>query len=144
MKAGAALLAFFGLVPWVAACPLGVTAAVIPPTPVPQMQVRPVPTPPVPAPAPRTSAKAGNAVDVYPVQPSAGSVPTGTTRTVGFWNYSGRPVVLIVGTQRVNLAARQSTQLNLPLTFTWNEAGQAERSETIPATAAGLEVVLRQ
>jgi len=83
---------------------------------------------------------------VYPVPGRDPAVPPGpvTRVRVGWWNQTERTVELLIDGQSHRIPPRQSLKLTVPGTFRWNEVGQPSRTESVPADAVGLEIVIRR
>jgi len=83
---------------------------------------------------------------VYPVPGRDPAVPPGpvTRVRVGWWNQTERTVELLIEGQSHRIPPRQSLKLTVPGTFRWNEVGQPSRTESVPADAVGLEIVIRR
>jgi hypothetical protein len=62
---------------------------------------------------------------------------------VGFWNLSGRDVTLQVESARYLLAQGKSLRFQLGRQFTWKVDDRTPEDEVIPATAPGVEIVIR-
>ncbi len=138
-------------------------AAHIPPTQVPMGTVPPVPDPAALAPRfpaeadglpalglptlPGVTAKSsplsgGARVDIIPVD---GAQAVGAaTRTVGFFNLTDRNVILTVEGHTVSLPAKHQIAATVPAGFRWKFGDGDEQKTTVPAGAAGVEVVLRR
>ncbi|MFO0797364.1 MAG: hypothetical protein U0804_07785 [Gemmataceae bacterium] len=78
-------------------------------------------------------------VEVFP----AAGAAAGALRKVGFFNHSDRPVRLVIEGRAVVLPAKNYLHAQLPQVFRWSEAGGPERRETVPADAAGVDVLIR-
>lgn len=78
------------------------------------------------------------------VIPVVGSPPAGTgPRTIGFYNYTDADLELWVDGRAHRLPGRHSLALDLPTTFTLRLGTGAAETIAVPASAAGLEVVIR-
>ena len=78
---------------------------------------------------------------MYPA--AASSAPAGATRTVGFFNHTGTDVELVIEGKAVRLPKRTYIHAEVPPTFTWKHGANPAESATVPAGAAGLDVVFR-
>lgn len=93
----------------------------------------------------RSSPLTGNrpAISVR-VFPAAGSEPVaGGYRTVGFYNFTDRHLMLTIDGQAVRLPARAFLHAQVGPTFNWSHDSGAVMRETIPSGAIGLDVVFR-
>lgn len=78
-------------------------------------------------------------VEVFP----AAGAAAGALRKVGFFNHSDRDLRLVIEGRPVALPAKSYLHAQLPPAFRWSEAGDPERRETVPADAAGVDVLIR-
>jgi hypothetical protein len=62
---------------------------------------------------------------------------------VGFWNLTGRDVVLTVGGQRQPLARDRALTVELPLSFQWRVDEAAARTERISPGRIAHEIIIR-
>lgn len=105
-----------------------------------------LPAIPSPAPAPMSTSKSspltgrGIRVAVYP----AAGAAVGPTRKVGFFNHTGADIELVVEGKAVTLPRMTYIHAELPPTFRWKHGSGATETATVPADAAGLEVVFRE
>ena len=81
------------------------------------------------------------AVDVYPVD---GPPAADGTCVVAFYNLADRDVRLTVAGRSVVLPARHKVEAALPPAFAWHLDDGPDRPTTVPAGAAGVEVVVRR
>lgn len=65
-------------------------------------------------------------------------------RTVGFFNHTARDLDLTIEGRAVKLPAKSYLHAQLAPTFTWNHGGGQAVRETVPAGAAGVDVVFRE
>jgi hypothetical protein len=82
-------------------------------------------------------------VDVIPVAGAAPADPA-VRRRVNFFNHTDRDLWLVVEGQAVTLPRRHQITASVPPTFIWQLDGGAEQKTAIPATAPGVEVVIRR
>jgi hypothetical protein len=83
----------------------------------------------------------GAKVEVFPVD---GAAPgPGSKRTVGFFNHTDRDLTLTVEGDTLTLPRRHFVSASVPLKFNWKLDGNERRTE-IPASAPGVEVVIRK
>jgi hypothetical protein len=78
------------------------------------------------------------------VFPAAGAAPAAGLRTVGFYNHTGRDLALTIEGKAVTLPAMSYLHAQLPPTFTWKCADQPTAKATVPADAAGVDVLIRE
>jgi hypothetical protein len=76
------------------------------------------------------------------VFPAAGAA-AGALRKVGFFNHTDRDVRLVIEGRPVTLPAKNYLHAQLPPVFRWSEAGSPARTTTVPADAAGVDVLFR-
>ena len=62
---------------------------------------------------------------------------------VGFWNLTGRDLVLTIDGQTRTLPRNKAITLYLGREFVWQRAGSKARSERVPADRSTLEIVIR-
>lgn len=110
-------------------------------TSTPAVVTRPAPllANPIPAPAsqPSTSRSSGTQVSYY-------NAPADGERVrVGFWNVSGREVVLQVNGAAYTLAAGRAVTLSVPRQFVWQVDQNQAQSEAVPASRSNYEIVIR-
>jgi hypothetical protein len=73
--------------------------------------------------------------------PAAGRPAEGPTRRVGFFNHSDRDLELVIEGKAVKLPRKTYVHADVPPTFTWKHGENAAAAATVPAGAAGLDVV---
>jgi hypothetical protein len=78
------------------------------------------------------------------VFPATGAVVADGLRTVGFYNHTARDLSLTIEGKAVTLPAMSYLHAELPSAFTWKCADRPAAKETIPAGAAGVDVVIRE
>jgi hypothetical protein len=114
----------------------------VPPLTIPQLPVEPRP-----AARPSTSKASplteSPRVDVYPVDGPPPASPQ-ARRKVGFFNHTDRVVRLTVEGETVMLPGRHFVAAEVPAKFAWRINGGEERRTEVPATAPGVEVVIRK
>jgi hypothetical protein len=71
------------------------------------------------------------------------SIPADALCRVGFWNLTGREVLLRVAGQTHRLPANQALTLSLSRRFTWQADQQPQETVEIPAERSDWEIVLR-
>jgi hypothetical protein len=91
--------------------------------------------------SPLTGDRGRASVSVFPV---SGRAPAGGYRTVGFYNHTRRDLDLLIEGRAVKLPARNYLYAQLAATFTWGQGNQPPVRETVPAGAAGVDVVFRE
>jgi hypothetical protein len=85
-------------------------------------------------------------VSVFPASGTATSPVAGAAgglRKVGFFNHTDRDLALVIDGKAVTLPAKSYIHAQVPPTFTWKHGKQPAATETIPADAAGLDVLFR-
>jgi hypothetical protein len=88
------------------------------------------------------AAKAAVKVEVFT---AAGNGPTaGATRKVGFFNHTHRDLDLVIDGKAVKLPGRTYVHAQVPPTFRWKHGDNPPATATVPAGAAGLDVVFRE
>jgi hypothetical protein len=98
------------------------------------------------APAKATEAKSsplaagGVKVSVFPATGAA----AGPLRKVGFYNHTKRDLALTIEGRAVTLPAKSYLFAHLPPSFSWTCAGKPAATQTVPADAAGLDVLIRE
>jgi hypothetical protein len=119
--------------------------------PVPARPLYAVPTPAPPSqpvypsavkPAPPQVSELRSGTDGQP--PGAVSVPVTDRVRVGFWNVSGRDVLLTVDGQRRVLPRNRSITLLLGRHFVWQVDERTAQTEDVPEGNSTLELVLRR
>jgi hypothetical protein len=70
--------------------------------------------------------------------------PAGGKARVGFWNLTGRDVVLRVDGQTYAIGAGQNLKLELGRTFVWKVDQYEAQVEQMPAAAPSMELVIRR
>ena len=79
------------------------------------------------------------------VFPAAGSgAGKAGTRKVGFFNHTRRDLDLVIDGKAVTLPGKTYIHAEVPPAFTWKYGDNAAESATVPAGAAGLDVVFRE
>lgn len=78
------------------------------------------------------------------VFPATGTAAAGQFRKVGFYNHTARDLSLTIEGRAVTLPAKSYLFAQLPTAFSWQCAGRAAAKETVPADAAGLDVLIRE
>ncbi|HYH68679.1 MAG TPA: hypothetical protein VD866_28560 [Urbifossiella sp.] len=78
-------------------------------------------------------------VEVFP----AAGAAAGASRRVGFFNHTDRAVRLVIEGRPVTLPAKNYLHAELAPVFRWSEAGGPARTTTVPADAAGVDVLFR-
>ena len=92
--------------------------------------------------SPITSAPRELKVNVYP---AGGNVrPTGGTYKIAFYNHTDRALELTIDGQTVALPARSYINAQLPARFTWKCGDRPAATATVPADAAGLDVLIKE
>jgi hypothetical protein len=82
-------------------------------------------------------------VDVIPVAGTPPSAPD-SRRRVGFFNHTDRDLRLTVEGQSITLPRRHHIAARVPPRFVWKLEDGAEQKTEVPASAPGLEVVIRK
>jgi hypothetical protein len=85
--------------------------------------------------------KSGPTVQVFPAV--ATTAPTNGTRNVGFFNHTNTDVDLVIEGKSVKLPKKTYLHAAVPPTFTWKHGTNPAESATVPAGAAGIDVVFR-
>ena len=91
--------------------------------------------------SPLTAAAGALKVSVFP---AAGAAPATGLRKVGFYNHTGRDLALTIEGRAVTLPAMSYLHAQLPPAFTWACADQPAARATVPADAAGVDVLIRE
>ena len=78
------------------------------------------------------------------VYPAAGTATASGLRKVGFYNHTPRDLALTIEGKAVTLPAMSYLHAQLPPAFTWKCAGRAAATATVPADAAGVDVLIRE
>ena len=91
--------------------------------------------------SPLTAAARALKVSVFP---AAGAAPATGLRKVGFYNHTGRDLALTIEGRAVTLPAMSYLHAQLPPAFTWTCADQPAARATVPADAAGVDVLIRE
>jgi hypothetical protein len=130
------------------------TGAIIPPTnPIlptgPNLDLPPLTLPPessAPASAPPTVSKSSPLAAAVKVKllPAAGKPAAGPTRQVGFFNHTDRDLDLVIQGKAVALPRKTYVYAEVPPSFAWKHGGNPTQTETVPAGAAGLDVVFQE
>lgn len=117
----------------------------------PPMYATPIPAPPsVMAPPPASTAPPQRAPGVRESHSSynaaASFLPPAMdgSALVGFWNLSGRDVVVQIGGGPHIVPLGQSLKLVLNRQFVWQVEGQAPQTEQLPDGVPGMEIVIRR
>ncbi len=82
-------------------------------------------------------------VNVYPVD-GPPPVNPDDRRSVGFFNHTDRELKLTVNGESVQLPSRSFVTAKLPATFNYKLGDGEEQQVEVPATAPGVEVVIRK
>lgn len=80
-------------------------------------------------------------VDIFPVADRAGSA---TSRSINFYNQSGRDIRLTVQGETVILPKENRITATVPARFRWQLADGPEQLGEVPEETAGLEIVIRK
>lgn len=126
-------------------CPPPTAAAS--PAPAPRIYATPTPAPSAAPPGGQPPPGVGESrsfYDAYGVAVREESTRTPEHVTIGFWNHSGKDMVLKVDGQPRTLARGQSVLLTLPRQFVWQIDERQPQNETVPAGQAGVDVVIRR
>ncbi|MCI0704921.1 MAG: hypothetical protein L0241_28000 [Planctomycetia bacterium] len=79
------------------------------------------------------------------VFPAAGTTDLrGPLRKVGFFNHTDRDLMLTIEGKTVKLPAKTFIHAQVPATFTWKYGDKPATTATVPADAAGLDVLFRE
>ena len=92
--------------------------------------------------SPLTGGVANPSVSVFPV--GAGDPVDGVYRKIGFYNHTSREVRLTIEGRAVTLPAKSYLDARVASTFIWGHSDHPPARETVPAGAAGLDVVFRE
>lgn len=91
--------------------------------------------------SPLTAAARALKVSVFP---AAGAATATGLRKVGFYNHTGRDLALTIEGKAVTLPAMSYLHAQLPPTFVWTCADAPAARATVPADAAGVDVLIRE
>ncbi|HXG09433.1 MAG TPA: hypothetical protein VNK04_06560 [Gemmataceae bacterium] len=129
------------VVPSTPAPPLA-TPQPAPPSPAPSA----APTSPAPAPGPGMASGVGERrfYDAYAAGVRDPARAAFGRASVGFWNLSGRDLVLLAGGQRLLLPNGRNVTLELDRQFSWQVEGRPAMVEQVPANESAMEIVIRQ
>lgn len=72
---------------------------------------------------------------------ATGTPATGDTRKIGFFNHTDRDLALVIEGRAVTLPARTYIHAHVPPTFRWKYADNPAETVTVPASAAGVDVL---
>ena len=78
------------------------------------------------------------------VFPAAGAATTPGLRKVGFYNHTARDLSLTIEGKAVTLPAMSYLHAQLPPTFVWKCADRPAAKATVPDSAAGVDVLIRE
>lgn len=78
------------------------------------------------------------------VFPATGTMTATSTRKVGFYNHTKRDLSLTIEGKSVSLPAMSYIHAQVPASFTWKCGDKPATKETIPADAAGVDVLIRE
>ena len=78
------------------------------------------------------------------VFPAAGTAAAPGLRKVGFYNHTERDLALTIEGKAVTLPAMSYLHAQVPPAFTWKCADQPAARATVPADAAGVDVLIRE
>lgn len=78
------------------------------------------------------------------VFPASGVVAANGVRKVGFYNHTDRDLSLTIEGKAVALPAKTYILAHLPPTFTWKHGDKPATKETVPADAAGIDVLFKE
>jgi hypothetical protein len=78
------------------------------------------------------------------VFPATGPTVTTGLRKIGFYNHTKRDLALTIEGKTVTLPAMSYLHAHVPATFTWQCADRPATKETVPASAEGLDVLIRE
>jgi hypothetical protein len=92
--------------------------------------------------SPLTGGRREMTVSVFPA--GGEQAVRGGYRTVGFYNHTARDLNLTIEGRSVKLPARSYLHAQLAATFTWGHGDRPLVRETVPAGAAGVDVVFRE
>jgi hypothetical protein len=91
--------------------------------------------------SPLSGAAAGVRVSVFPAR---GNRNAPGLRQIGFYNHTRHDLTLTIEGQMVKLPAMTYLHAQLPPTFRWKCGRGETTTETVPADAAGVDVVIRE
>jgi hypothetical protein len=75
---------------------------------------------------------------------AAAGTATGSLRKVGFFNHTDRDLELVIEGKAVKLPKKSYLNAELPVKFTWKTAGSEANATTVPAGAAGVDVLFKE
>jgi hypothetical protein len=78
------------------------------------------------------------------VFPAAGAAAAPGLRKIGFFNHTKHDLALTIEGKTVTLPAMSYLHAQVPPTFTWKCADRPAATETVPADASGLDVLIRE
>ncbi len=81
-------------------------------------------------------------VSVFPATGAAAAAPG--LRKVGFYNHTARDLSLTIEGKAVTLPAMSYIHAQVPPAFTWKYGDKPALKETVPAGAAGVDVLIRE
>lgn len=86
--------------------------------------------------------RSGPRVSVFTA--TAATPPTTATRKVGFFNHTAADLELVIEGKAVKLPKRTYIYAEVPPAFVWKHGAGSPEKATVPAGAAGLDVVFRE
>jgi hypothetical protein len=75
---------------------------------------------------------------------AGGPIPASSLRKIGFFNHTGRDIKLVIEGKAVTLPKKSYLHAELPTKFTWMHSGSQSETATVPAAAAGLDVLFKE
>ncbi|MBX9625592.1 MAG: hypothetical protein K2X82_17430, partial [Gemmataceae bacterium] len=75
---------------------------------------------------------------------ASGASTAAGTRTVGFFNHTGKAVELVIDGRAVTLPRKSYLHAEVPPAFKWRYNGNPAEAATVPDDAAGLDIVFRE
>lgn len=78
------------------------------------------------------------------VFPATGTSAATGLRKVGFYNHTARDLALTIEGKTVKLPAMSYIHAQVPASFTWKCGDKPVSKETVPADAAGVDVLIRE
>jgi hypothetical protein len=112
-------------------------------TPTPAPPLGSTTTPPATTPPPAVK-ESRNYFDAYAVAGREGQPIDGQRCRVGFWNNTGRDLVLRIDGKSWTMTTNQGMTLDLRREFVWQVDNREPRQEKVAADQSGMEIVIRR
>lgn len=95
---------------------------------------------------PETTSRSSPLSAAFKVQvfTASGTIQAAATRKIGFFNHTNRDIALVIQGKAVTLPGKTYIHAEVPPTFTWRHSDNAGQRTSVPADAAGLDILFRE